>query len=324
MTDNTNPALFAAGPTLDSDGTLTYTTAADGNGTATVTVVLMDDGGTANGGVDTSAPQSFEITVESINDAPSFNVPANHTSSEGCGRSECGGLRERDQRRSGGRIEPDRELHGDGQHQPGALSELPVLANDGALTYTAVADASGTATVTVELMDDGGTANGGVDTSAPQSFDVVVGAVNDAPSFNMQASHASSEDAGAQSVTGFASAISAGPDDESGQIVSFTVTDNSNPALFAAGPALDSTGTLTYTAAADGNGTATVTVELMDDGGTANGGVDTSAPQSFEVTVTAVNDAPSFSLTASHTSDQDAGGAERAGLRLRRPLWTRQ
>ena len=38
-------------------------------------------------------------------------------------------------------------------------------------------------------MDDGGTANGGVDTSAPQSFDVVVGAVNDAPSFVLQASH---------------------------------------------------------------------------------------------------------------------------------------
>ena len=32
----------------------------------------------------------------------------------------------------------------------------------------------------------------------------------------------------------------------------------------------------------------------MDDGGTANGGIDTSAAQTFTITVTAVNDAPSF------------------------------
>ena len=31
-----------------------------------------DDGGTANGGQDTSAPQSFEISVLPVNDAPSF------------------------------------------------------------------------------------------------------------------------------------------------------------------------------------------------------------------------------------------------------------
>ena len=52
------------------------------------------------------------------------------------------------------------------------------------------------------------------------------------------------------------------------------------------------TGTLTYTPAANANGVATVTVRLKDDGGTANGGVDTSGPQTFTITVTAVNDVP--------------------------------
>ena len=45
----------------------------------------------------------------------------------------------------------------------------------------------------------------------------------------------------------------------------------------------------------------TVTVPLQDNGGTANGGVDTSAPQTFTITVTAVNDAPSFTKGADQT-----------------------
>ena len=41
-----------------------------------------------------------------------------------------------------------------------------------------------------------------------------------------------------------------------------------------------------------------MTVQLHDNGGTANGGVDTSAAQTFTITVTAVNDAPSFTKGA--------------------------
>ena len=52
---NNNNALFSVQPTVVANGTLTYTPAANANGTATVTVQLHDNGGTANGGVDTSA-----------------------------------------------------------------------------------------------------------------------------------------------------------------------------------------------------------------------------------------------------------------------------
>ncbi|VTR93766.1 Hemolysin-type calcium-binding region domain protein OS=Rhodopirellula maiorica SM1 GN=RMSM_03614 PE=4 SV=1: VCBS: FG-GAP: VCBS [Gemmata massiliana] len=60
---NTNPALFTVAPTIAPDGTLTYT-ATGVPGTATITVVVRDSGGTANGGTDTSVPQQFSITVE--------------------------------------------------------------------------------------------------------------------------------------------------------------------------------------------------------------------------------------------------------------------
>ncbi|PKK88828.1 MAG: hypothetical protein CVV64_17240 [Candidatus Wallbacteria bacterium HGW-Wallbacteria-1] len=55
---------------------LTFTPADNANGTATVTVVLKDNGGTTgadgqpNGGVDTTAAQTFTITVNAVNDAP--------------------------------------------------------------------------------------------------------------------------------------------------------------------------------------------------------------------------------------------------------------
>src|SRR5207249_4610771 len=49
---------------------LTYTPAASASGIATITLVAKDNGGTLNGGVDTSAPQSFTITINAVNDAP--------------------------------------------------------------------------------------------------------------------------------------------------------------------------------------------------------------------------------------------------------------
>jgi len=130
---------------------------------------------------------------------------------------------------------------------------------------------------------------GGTDSDAA-SFTVT--AVNDAPAFTKGANQTVNEDAGAQTVNGWATGISAGPADESGQSLAFQV-GNDNNGLFAVQPAINATtGDLTYTPADDANGSATVTVILQDDGGTANGGQDTSAPQTFIITCNAVNDAP--------------------------------
>jgi hypothetical protein len=93
------------------------------------------------------------------------------------------------------------------------------------------------------------------------------------------------ENDGAQTVNNWASNISAGPADESGQSLTFMVTNSSNAALFAVAPAISSTGTLTYTPATGVSGTATITIALQDNGGTANGGANTSATQSFNINV---------------------------------------
>src|SRR5262249_43434666 len=170
---------------------------------------------------------------------------------------------------------------------------LPAVSATGTLTYTPAANANGSATINVKLKDDGGTANGGVDTSAAQTFTISVTAGNDAPSFTKGSNQTVLEDSEPQSVTGWATNISAGPADESGQTLTFLVTTNNDP-LFSALPAIDTNGKLTFTPAANANGSATVTVRLKDNGGTANGGADTSGPQTFTITVTAVNDPPAL------------------------------
>ncbi|MEY2408974.1 MAG: hypothetical protein QOF48_1644, partial [Verrucomicrobiota bacterium] len=67
---NNNPALFAQQPAVAPDGTLTYRSAADACGSATVTVVAMDNGGTACNGTDTSASCQFTITIRPVDDCP--------------------------------------------------------------------------------------------------------------------------------------------------------------------------------------------------------------------------------------------------------------
>ena len=280
-------------PAIDATtGTLTFTPAANANGTATVTVRLQDNGGTANGGVDQSPAQTFVITVTTVNDVPSFTKGTDPTVLEDAGAQTVNGWATNIS--AGPADENGQTLTFLVTTNNDALfSSLPAInPTNGNLTYTPAANANGTATVTVRLQDNGGTANGGVDTSAAQTFVITVTAVNDVPSFTKGADQTVVEDFGAQTANGWATGMSSGPADEAGQTLTFLVTTN-NDALFSVLPAVSaSTGTLTYTPAANASGTATVTVRLQDNGGTTNGGVDTSAAQTFTITITAVNDAP--------------------------------
>ena len=131
--------------------------------------------------------------------------------------------------------------------------------------------------------------------SVPATVSLDVQAVNDAPSFTVpaNANQIVAIDSGAHTVAGFASNISAGPANEAGQTLTFHVS-TSNPALSSTPAINPATGDLTYTVAAGQTGTATVSVDLQDSGGTGNGGVDTSATKTFTITVVA----PHFVVSA--------------------------
>ncbi|MEG4059134.1 MULTISPECIES: choice-of-anchor Y domain-containing protein, partial [unclassified Microcoleus] len=115
---------------------------------------------------------------------------------------------------------------------------------------------------------------------------IAVNPVNDPPSFVKGVDPIASHNAGPQTVPGWATAISPGPANESAQTVSFQVVGNDNTALFSVPPAIDSLGQLTFTPAGGATGAANITLNLRDSGGIANGGVDTSANQTFVINIT--------------------------------------
>jgi VCBS repeat-containing protein len=178
-----------------------------------------------------------------------------------------------------------------------ANGTLTLNANGG-FTYTPNANFSGADSVTYRAND--GTADSNVATVS-----ITVTAVNDAPSFTKDADQTVVQDAGAQTVAGWATNISAGPPDESWQTLNFIVTTNNN-ALFSAQPAVSPSGTLTFSPATGATGSATVTVQLHDNGGVANGGVDTSAPQTFTITIT-VTSKPSLSVANTSVIEGNGG-----------------
>ena len=274
------------------------------------TIILADDG-------ERSASQTFTITVNSVNDAPSGadkTVTIDEDTAYTFGAADFGLADPNDNPANALLAVRIASLPAVGtlalNGAPVAVGQFVPVAELGLLTYQPPLNANGLAlaTFTFQVQDNGGTANGGIDLDpTPNTITFNVNPVNDAPSFVKGANQVVDEDAGPQTVVGWATQVSAGPANESGQTVTFLVT-NDNNALFSGQPIVSPTGTLTYTPAANAFGSATVTVRIQDDGGTANGGVDASAPQTFTITVNSVNDAPIVTAggTVAYTENQPA------------------
>ena len=167
----------------------------------------------------------------------------------------------------------------------------------GTLIYKPVAGATGKATITVTVKDDGGVLNGGQDTFSRQ-FTVTVSPINRAPTLNALADVKLLQNAAGQTVN--LSGIGSGSVDE---VQGLTVTANSdNPALIA-NPSVtytspNASGSLTYKPIAGATGKATITVTVKDDGGVLNGGQDTFSRQ-FTLTVTKTeNKAPEVEIVS--------------------------
>jgi hypothetical protein len=166
------------------------------------------------------------------------------------------------------------------------------------VTYTPAAGYVGPDSLTFKAND------GTVDSNLA-TVSITLTAVNDAPMFTKGADQTVAQDSGAKTVTAWASNISAGPADEAGQVLTFMAT-NDNSALFSVQPAVAPNGTLTFTPATGAFGIAHVTVLLHDNGGVANGGVDTSAPQSFTITIQAAGP-PKLSISDASVIEGNSG-----------------
>ena len=144
---------------------------------------------------------------------------------------------------------------------------------DGSFSYVPDPDFNGQDSFTYQATD-------GTLSSSTVTVTITVTAVNDAPSFISGGDVAASGPFSQPWATG-----SAGPADESSQTLTYvTSVDPSGSLLFTVQPSIAADGTLSFTPLGP-PGTAEVTVHVEDTGGTASGGVNISGEQTFTITI---------------------------------------
>jgi hypothetical protein len=221
-----NDAAHLTAAMSGSTGIVTINPATNANGTTNITITVNRTGGPET--------KTILLTVNAVNDAPSFTKGTDQLVNEDAGAQTVNNWATNISPGPADEVGAGQTVNFNvtGNTNPSLFSAAPSINSSGTLTYMPAANANGSATITVNLMDNGGTAFGGGDTSASQSFTITVNAVNDPPSFTKGADQTVNEDAGAQTVNNWATNLSAGPGNESGQTLSFQVTNNTNASLF--------------------------------------------------------------------------------------------
>ena len=258
----------------NQDNTLTYVPAPDFTGADSFRYQVTDGKLTSTGTV--------TLNVRPVNDPPRFSLSATQlTSAEDAGAQNIAGWMQAIS--PGAANESAQGLRAEiTVDNPALFAALPAVdVTSGALTYQSAADASGTSTGTVTLIDGEGAA------SAAQAFTIVVTPVNDPPTFEISNGQITvNEDSGAQVVEGWLVNARSGPANEAEQTLRADITV-ANPALFAATPTVDAqSGALRFTPADNAAGSTTATVVVTDSAGAA------SAARAFTITIAPQNDAP--------------------------------
>jgi len=284
-----NPTVTYTSP--QATGSLTVTGAPNRSGTATITVTVRDNGGTLDGGVD-FVERQFVVTVTAVNDPPTLDQPA----PAGVIMTDTGVALPGAVNATPRTVQLTGISDGDGGFAGVTLTATSGNTNvlgHPTVTYSAGGSSATltlpvpklhsntTVPVTVRLRDTGGTANGGVD-ALERTFIVQVVAINDAPTIAAIANRNVEDIAGEQIV------LLTGVTDGDAGNQTLTVTAASSNLSIVRAPTVEHTGgtnaTLRFTPVVGSAGTATITVTVKDNGGTANGGADT-ATRSFSVRV---------------------------------------
>ena len=315
QTTNNNNSLFSSQPVVTSNGTLQFTPAQDRNGIAVVTVQAVDNGSSSAPNVNSSTPETFTITVNSVNDAPDFVRGPNRTINEDAGPQIIANWASSIV--SGPPTASDEASQTVSfvvtNNNNSLFSAQPTIADNGTLSFTPAADASGVAVVTVRAQDNGASAIPNQSQSAPQSFTIAINPTNDAPEFVAGIDPVVNEDAGLVSIQNWASNIRPGPEtavDEQNQQLTFLVNviSTSGTLSFVTPPSVNPTnGNLTFRTADDTHGTATVTLAVRDNGFSVPPHSNTSGTQTVVITVNSVNDAPQFTAGSDQSVNEDAG-----------------
>jgi hypothetical protein len=236
----------------------------------------------ANDGALDSNTVTVSITVASVNDEPTIDAIADESVDEDAAQQtvSLSGIG------SGAANEAQTLSVTASSSNPGLVPNPTVVYLSpnatGSLKYTPMADQHGTATITVTVTDNGGTAHVGDDDTKIRTLVVTVASVNDEPRAGSIENQVMLSNSSKQTYLRF---VSEGPANESAQNLVITAT-SSNPAVATASVVAYVQGsdlaTITVNAGASSCGAAEITVTIKDDGGTANGGDDT-AVRTFSV-----------------------------------------
>jgi hypothetical protein len=312
-------------------------TNANGAGYASFTFQVQDDGGTANGGINTDPiAKTLTLNVTSVNDAPTgtsttvttledtpyvfkltdfgFSDAIDAASTAGANNSASVVI---------GNLPLAGTLTNNGIAVSAGQSISVAEIAAGLLRFAPSSNANGAgyASFTFQVQDDGGTANGGINTDpVAKTLTLSVTSVNDAPT-GTSTTVTTLEDTPyvfKLADFGFSDAIdaasAAGANNFASVVIgnlplagSFTL----NGVAVSSGQSIavaDITAGLLQLAPAlnaNGAGYASFTFKVQDDGGTANGGINTDpTARTMNINVTPVNDAPvAVSATVAGTED---------------------
>src|SRR4029077_7047921 len=276
--------------TIIPNGNLTLVNLGGGNWTIAATPALNQNGGpvtitvTVSDGT-TTTNETFDVTVTAVNDAPAITALADQTIAED-GTTGALPFTVSDVETAAGALTVT------------AVSSDTTIIPNGNLTLVNLGGGNWTIAATPALNQNGGpvtitvTVSDGT-TTTNETFDVTVTAVNDAPAITALADQTIAEDG----TTG---------------ALPFTVSDveTAAGALTVTAVSSDTTiipnGNLTLVNLGGGNWTIAATPALNQNGGpvtitvTVNDGT-TTTNETFDVTVTAVNDAPAITALADQT-----------------------
>jgi cyclophilin family peptidyl-prolyl cis-trans isomerase len=167
VTGNTNPQLFT---TSVEGSVISFDSLPDAHGTATFTVRATDQAGEF---VETT----LILTLNALNDAPSFTLGADDVSLAGAARTVVDWAKNI---KAGPADESEQQVEFviASIANSGLFQVPPAISDDGTLTYQLKPGASGTATVNVRIRDDGSTTGGGANQSDVQTFTITALASN--------------------------------------------------------------------------------------------------------------------------------------------------
>jgi glucuronoarabinoxylan endo-1,4-beta-xylanase len=238
-------------------------------GTSLVSVTVKDNGGIAGGGVDTLSMKFYVSVISKLNHNPTLNELAPITASEDTDsvRIDLSGISDGD--------------NGTQALQFSISNTNPDLvrprisfvegSDKASIVFKPLANSNGTDMFTVILTDLGGDANNNGDLSTKLEVPVMIVPVNDAPVIKAILTTASVKGG---ILKRFPITFEDG-DPEINQTLSYVIR-NPNPDIADASLTVGQPNALTLNVTGKKIGVANLTFVLKDDGGTLNGGIDTS------------------------------------------------